>query len=68
MILAMTSGLPANDGAEAVQIYRDVKPSYVEWQRDDDAPRVAWIDELRRASLANVLERLIAAAMTERAH
>jgi hypothetical protein len=37
MILAMISGLPAKDAAEAVQIYRAVKPSYVEWQRDDDA-------------------------------
>jgi hypothetical protein len=65
MILAMTSGLPAKDAAEAIQIYRAVRPSYVEWQRDEDAPRVAWLDELNGAPLANVLERLIAAAMAD---
>jgi hypothetical protein len=65
MILAMASGLPAKDAAEAVDIYRAVKPSHIEWQRDEDAPRVPWLDGLAGEPLARVLEGLIAAAMTD---
>ncbi len=65
MILAMTSGLRAQDAAESVKVYRQVKPSYLEWQRDEDAPRVPWLDELKGEMLATVLDRLLASAMTD---
>ena len=65
MILSMLSGLEAQDAAESVQVYREVKPAYLEWQRDEDAPRIPWLDELQGAMLATVIERLIASAMTD---
>ena len=65
MILAMASGLPAQDAAEAVATYRDLKQSYVDFMRDKGAPRVAWIDELKGAKLGALIDRIIASATSD---
>jgi hypothetical protein len=65
MILAMTSGLPAQDAAEAVATYRNLKQTHADFFRDDSAPHVDWIDELKSATLGTVIDRLIASAMTD---
>jgi hypothetical protein len=65
MILAMTSGLPSQDAAEAVNTYRNLRQSYVDYARDEGAPVVPWIDELKGATLGTVIDRLIASATTD---
>jgi hypothetical protein len=65
MILAMTSGLLAQDAAEAVNTYRNLRQSYVDYTRDEGAPVVPWIDELKGATLGTVIDRLIASATTD---
>lgn len=65
MILAMTSGLPSQDAAEAVNTYRNLRRSHDDYMRDEGAPVVPWIDELKGATLGTVIDRLIASAMTD---
>jgi hypothetical protein len=65
LLLAMLSGMPAKDSAQAVSIYTKLK-SPLPWMRDEDAPVVPWLEELKNATLGRALDRLLTAATTDK--